>query len=86
MATFETARHGQLAHQDLMVELNEQKADELAPFGSGEFLCECVDHDCLETVTLEYVDYLRTRSIVGSFVLSLGHRPTAGARLYVVAT
>jgi hypothetical protein len=87
MATAATAQQASVAHQELMIEFNERSADELAAFDFGEFLCECADRDCLETVRLEHVDYLRIRSSAESFVLSPGHEGTARrVRLYVVAT
>ena len=88
MASPATAEQAGVAHQELMVEFNERSADELAAFDFGEFLCECADRDCLETVTLEHVDYVRVRGSAGSFVLSPGHEGTASRRggLYVVAT
>jgi hypothetical protein len=88
MATAATAQHASVAHQELMIEFNERSADELAAFDFGEFLCECADRDCLETVTLAHTDYLRIRSSAGSFVLSPGHAETAErrVRLYVVST
>jgi len=89
MATAATAQQASVAHQELMIEFNERSADELAAFDFGEFLCECADRDCLETVTLDHIDYLRIRSSVGrSFVLSPGHEGTAARRvgLYAVAT
>lgn len=88
MAIAATAQHASVAHQELMIEFNERSADELAAFDFGEFLCECADRDCLETVELKHVDYLRIRSLAGSFVLCPGHEGTAPPRvhLYVVAT
>jgi hypothetical protein len=88
MASPAIAHQAGAAHQELMVEFNERSAEELAAFDSGEFLCECADRDCLETVALEHVDYLRIRSSTESFVLSPGHKGEAAQRasLYVVAT
>jgi hypothetical protein len=88
MASPATAEQAGVAHQELMIEFNERSADELAAFDSGEFLCECADRDCLETVKLEHIDYVRIRSTRGMFVLSPGHEGTAAPRvgLYVVAT
>lgn len=88
MASPATAEQAGAAHQELMIEFNERSADELAAFDSGEFLCECADRDCLETVKLEHIDYVRIRSTRGMFVLSPGHEGTAARRvgLYVVAT
>jgi hypothetical protein len=88
MASPATAEQAGVAHQELMIEFNERSADELAAFDFGEFLCECADRDCLETVTLAHIDYVRIRSTSGSFVLSPGHEGTAARRvgLYVVAT
>jgi hypothetical protein len=83
-----TAEQAGVAHQELMIEFNERSADELAAFDFGEFLCECADRDCLETVRLAHIDYVRIRSTRGMFVLSPGHEGTAPQRvgLYVVAT
>jgi hypothetical protein len=87
MAIAAAAQQASVAHQELMIDFNERSADELAAFDFGEFLCECADRDCLETVTLEHNDYLRIRGSAGSFVLSPGHEGTAARRvgLYVVA-
>jgi hypothetical protein len=88
MASPATAEQAGAAHQELMIEFNERSADELAAFDSGEFLCECADRDCLETVALEHTDYLRLRSLTGGFVLSPGHKGEAaqGVGLHVVAS
>jgi hypothetical protein len=87
MASPATAEQAGAAHQELMIEFNERSADELAAFDSGEFLCECADRDCLETVALEHIDYVRIRSSTGGFVLSPGHKGDAArVGLYVVAT
>jgi hypothetical protein len=87
MASPATAEQAGAAHQELMIEFNERSADELAAFDSGEFLCECADRDCLETVGLEHIDYVRIRSSTGGFVLSPGHKGDAArVGLYVVAT
>jgi hypothetical protein len=87
MASPATAQQAGAAHQELMIEFNERSAEELAAFDSGEFLCECADRDCLETVALEHVDYLRVRGSTG-FVLSPGHKGEGATRagLYIVAT
>ena len=88
MASPATAQQAGAAHQELMIEFNERSAEELAAFDSGEFLCECVDRDCLETVALEHNDFLRIRSSTGGFVLSPGHEGEIAQRtgLYVVST
>jgi hypothetical protein len=88
MASPATAQQVGAAHQELMIEFNERSADELAAFVSGEFLCECADRNCLETVALEHTDYLRLRSLPGGFVLSPGHKGTAAQPVgfYVVTT
>ncbi len=86
MASTESAVQAGAAHQELMVEFNERSADELALFDFGEFLCECADRDCLDTVQLEHTNYLRIRGESGGFVLSPGHEGTAepGPALYLV--
>jgi hypothetical protein len=86
MATPQTAWQASAAHQELMVEFNERSADELTVFDFGEFLCECSDRDCLETVRLEHVEYLRIRGMASGLVLSSGHDGTAqpGPALYLV--
>jgi hypothetical protein len=87
MATAATAQQASLAHQELMIDFNERSAEELAAFDFGEFLCECADRDCLETVTLAHIDYVRIRSTSGSFVLSPGHEGRARrGSLYIVST
>ena len=80
MASAATTQQASVAHQELMIDFNERSAEELAAFAFGEFLCECADRDCLETVTLAHIDYVRVRSTVGSFVLSQGHEGTAAPR------
>ena len=39
----------------------------------GTFLCECVDPDCLERVTVELAVYERTRDAPDRFLLKPGH-------------
>jgi hypothetical protein len=88
MASPATAHQAGAAHQELMIDFNERSAEELAAFDFGEFLCECADRDCLETVTLAHIDYVRIRSTFGSFVLSSGHKGEAAqpVGLYVVGS
>ena len=87
MASAATTQQASVAHQELMIDFNERSAEELAAFDFGEFLCECADRDCLETVTLAHIDYVRIRSTPGTFVLSPGHEGAATRRagLYVVS-
>ncbi len=64
-----------------MIELNEQAADELSAFDFGEFFCECSDRDCLQTVALPLVEYLRVRGSPGRLLISPGHEAPQPATL-----
>jgi hypothetical protein len=73
MASAETTETAGVTHQQLMVAMNEWAADNLTPAQIGEFVCECEDRGCLETVPLPLGDYARVRSAPGRFVTSKAH-------------
>jgi hypothetical protein len=61
-------------NQVLFREVNERLRDVLgAASGPTEFVCECSNEHCIETVALELDEYERIRSKANRFVVSAGH-------------
>lgn len=61
-------------NQILFREVNERLRETVsASEESVEFLCECSNEDCIETVELGLADYERIRSNSNLFVVVLGH-------------
>jgi hypothetical protein len=61
-------------NQVLFREVNERLREVLdASTGPTEFLCECSNEDCIETVPLEPVEYERIRANPNSFLVAPGH-------------
>ena len=60
--------------QILFREVNERLREVVGPFdGPLEFLCECSNEDCIETVGLEIKEYERIRSNPNLFLVATGH-------------
>jgi hypothetical protein len=63
-----------VGNQLLFREVNERLRETVAPFeGPLEFLCECSNGDCIETVGLDLDEYDRVRSHPNLFVIAAGH-------------
>jgi hypothetical protein len=61
-------------NQLLFREVNERLRETIGAFeGPLEFLCECSQEDCIETVGLALEEYERTRSHSNHFVVVAGH-------------
>jgi hypothetical protein len=62
-------------NQVLFREVNERLREQLDESAGGrtEFLCECSNTDCLETVALDPPEYERIRSKGNQFVITPGH-------------
>ena len=62
-------------NETLFREVNErvQELSADAPLDRLEFLCECGDPDCTETVSLDRTEYERVRSDSLLFVVKPGH-------------
>jgi hypothetical protein len=69
-------------HQILLREVNERVRDLVAPSlagrEQGEFLCECGDEACLETVRLAVEEYDAVRASPHRFVMIPGHEDGIG--------
>jgi hypothetical protein len=60
--------------QILFREVNERLREVVGSFdGPLEFLCECSDEDCIETIGLSVEQYEHVRSNPNLFVIGLGH-------------
>jgi hypothetical protein len=60
----------------LLREVNERVAEILSAWGddaSGEFLCECSNNDCGESLTLSLLEYKGIRSSPDLFIVLAGH-------------
>ena len=66
--TVEAARN-----QALWREVNERIRLLTESLGSMEFVCECADMDCTETVHLSVAEYDRIRSSPTRFPIAVGH-------------
>ena len=61
-------------NQVLFREVNERLRELLDErSGTADFLCECSNEECIETVSLEIAEYERVRSRPNLFVVSRGH-------------
>ena len=61
-------------NQVLFREVNERLREMLDDsVGHTEFVCECSNTDCIETVSLEVSEYERVRSQPNQFVIAPGH-------------
>jgi hypothetical protein len=61
-------------NQVLFREVNERLRETLdVSVGAMEFLCECSDTDCTETISLDIAEYELVRSRSNQFVLTPGH-------------
>ena len=68
----ETARL--VRNQILIREVNERLLDTVGPFeGSIDFLCECSNEACIETVMLSHSEYDRVRAHANLFLVRSGH-------------
>ena len=66
--------HRLVRSQILFREVNERLRETLGSFeGPLEFLCECSNENCTETVGLEVEDYERIRSNANLFLVATGH-------------
>jgi hypothetical protein len=72
----------QSRHQILLREVNERMRDVIAPLltarEKGEFLCECGDQACLETIRLDLKEYEAVRASPHRFVMVPGHQDGIG--------
>ena len=59
----------------LLREVNERVAEVLSAWGDapGEFLCECSNVDCGESLTLSLLEYKGIRSSPDLFIVLAGH-------------
>ena len=65
-----------LRHPVLFREVNERVAEVLAAWDddpNAEFLCECSNEDCMQTLPLSVAEYKRVRSSPNLFVIVPGH-------------
>jgi hypothetical protein len=62
-------------NQILFREVNERIRETIGSFGgtTAEFLCECSNEDCIETIALDLEEYERIRSDANLFVVASGH-------------
>jgi hypothetical protein len=61
-------------NQILFREVNERIRETVGAVGTvAEFLCECSNEDCIESVMLDLKDYERIRSDANLFVVVPGH-------------
>jgi hypothetical protein len=69
-------------NQILFREVNERVREVVAPLltagEEGEFLCECGDEACLETILLELDEYEAVRASPHRFVMLPGHEDGIG--------
>jgi hypothetical protein len=69
-------------NQILFREVNERVRDVVAPLltagEEAEFLCECGDHACLETIRLDLDEYEAVRVSPHRFVMVPGHQDGIG--------
>lgn len=69
-------------HQVLIREVNERVRDVVAPLlaarEEGEFLCECADEACIETIRLDLEEYGAVRASPRRFVMIPGHQDGIG--------
>jgi hypothetical protein len=69
-------------NQILFREVNERVRDVVAPLltagEAGEFLCECGDEACLETIRLDPEEYAAVRRSPHRFVVVPGHQDGIG--------
>ena len=68
--------------QILFREVNEQVCEVVNPVAFPlEFLCECSDQECTETMALDLAEYDRIRSHANLFLVALGHERPAVDRV-----
>jgi len=60
-------------NQALLREVNERIEQVAADAANPEFLCECADEACIETITLSIAEYESIRSSPVRFPVRLGH-------------
>jgi hypothetical protein len=61
-------------NQVLFREVNERVRAVLdGSLGATEFICECSDPDCTETIALDVADYERIRANPNRFLVTSGH-------------
>jgi 5-bromo-4-chloroindolyl phosphate hydrolysis protein len=60
-------------NQALWREVNERVKAVAETTGNMEFLCECADMDCIETVKMNLAEYEHIRSSPVRFPIALGH-------------
>jgi hypothetical protein len=69
-------------NQILIREVNERVRDVIAPLltvgEEGEFLCECGDEACIETIRLDLEEYGAVRASPHRFVMIPGHQDGIG--------
>jgi hypothetical protein len=72
---FTSVSQGRLAHnQALFRQVDERIAELGSATGSTEFICECSDPGCIETIELELAQYERVRSNSTWFLIERGHQ------------
>jgi hypothetical protein len=60
-------------NQSLMREVNERIEALAETAGEMEFLCECADIGCIETIKMSVAEYERVRSSPTRFPIVVGH-------------
>ena len=60
-------------NQALWREVNERIKALAATSGDMEFLCECANMDCTETISMSMAEYERIRSSPTHFPIKVGH-------------
>jgi hypothetical protein len=65
--------HRLVRNQVLFREVNERVREAVAHRGYTEFLCECSNEDCTETLGLDISEYERLRSNPNLFLVANGH-------------
>jgi hypothetical protein len=73
----EVQRQRAAKNQSLFREVNERIEDLASPESLSNFICECMDHECVEQVPMTLEEYEHIRAHPNRFFVLAGHEDAA---------